>query len=131
MKTVAPVCILCIATGLLFLTGCSNALTEAKVQAMIDKSIAKQLASKDKIEHDDIGNHDETNYGTTPLAAGQFNPQVDTDLNDADLAFRDGGQDENACQNVSNAIKSAAQGRISSEQSQQLKSYASRCRLRY
>lgn len=66
------------------------------------------------------------------VSAGS-NKNIDNELNEADIQFRD-GERELACKWVSNAIQSATTnygGSPSANQKQQLKDYASRCNLRY
>lgn len=115
-----------IAAGLTLLTGCSPGLSEIQVQAMIDKSISKHLAKQGQAE-------------PQPAAAPSFEPpeprsehsaQVDSDLNDADLAFRDRNESL-GCNWVSNAITKAGNESVSEDQARQLKAYAQRCGLRY
>jgi hypothetical protein len=93
---------------------------------MIDKSIARQLAEQEQAVSEEAPV--EASF-QPPAPSIERNSDVDNDLNSADVAFRD-NEEANGCQFVANAIGGAASG-ASEDQAQQLKSYASRCNLRY
>jgi hypothetical protein len=61
------------------------------------------------------------------------NVSVNNDLNNADVAFRGNfdGSEQSGCGWVQSAIATATREAVSEDQSRQLRSYASRCRLRY
>jgi hypothetical protein len=67
------------------------------------------------------------------VAAQAPNASVNNDLNNADVSFRGNydGSEQSGCGWVQSAIATATREPISEDQSRQLKSYASRCRLRY
>lgn len=134
MKLAARLCVFCIAAAALPLAGCSTGLSEAKVQAMIDKAIERrmgrqgeQASAPAEVEESASGFTPET---PGPAFASERNEAVDNQLNNADMAFRKGWED-NGCFAVGYAISAGARSSITEDQSRQLSSYAARCKLRY
>lgn len=94
---------------------------------MIDKAIAQQLAKQEAAGAPapvEAAEPAELSYADEP------NQTVNSLLNHADLSFSDRQQRE-GCQSVSQAITAASISPVSPDQSEQLKSYAARCNLRY